>query len=510
MRRGYPFLKTRNSTTRRLNVRLLVWLVVPTIPLAFGIFELHGLQVRRKAGTLFAQADLAEARNDHRKTEECLRLFLGYEPNNSAAVAKYGLILAKTAKTVEDRIRALQSLERAIRLDPSRRDIRRQSADIALSMSRFDTARGHLQVLLGKEKPGGREPAPEFAAEQGELENLVGRCCEGESDYADAALWYKDAIAHAPHQLDSYVRLANLLRSRLGAAEAADRIMDARAIKDGLIASNPQSFRAYLERGQYRKKYKIEGADTDVARALELAPNESDALLSSALFAIDRADFDAARRHLAVGLEHHPQNWRMTATLAWVERKTGHPEVAEAPLRQGIDAAADPQARPELLWILADILLDEGKWVEAGRAIERLSRETTRPEMLDYLEARLRAGEGRWIEASKTLEAIHLRLLDDRELAYKADLLLGLCYDQIGDVRPALRGISSRDRPGPRCSAWPLGARRDAGIHGTVRRGARRVSAGVRPGARRRDHGGAAIDSAKPTPGGSEARLAGS
>ena len=395
---------------------------------------MHSVQIRRKAGALLAQSDRAEARNDLRKAEEYLRLYLGYEPNNPVALAKYGLILVKKANTVQDRIRALEALEIATRLDPSRRDIRRQSADVALSLSRFDVARRHLQILLGKEKPGSPELAIEFPLEEGELENLVGRCCEGDSDYANAALWYRDAIAHAPHQLDSYVRLANLLRNRLGAAEGADRVMDARAVKDGLIAANPQSAQAYLERGQYRKKYQIDGADSDVARALELAPDESDTLLSAALFAIDRGDFDAARRHLTIGLKHHPQNWRMTATLAWVERKTGHPEVAEASLRQGLDGAADRQAGPELRWILADVLLDEGKWVEAGRAIERLRKESIRPEMLSYLEGRLRAGEGRWIEASKALEAIHLHPLDDRELAYKADLLLGLCYEQIGDV----------------------------------------------------------------------------
>ena len=47
--------------------------------------------------------------------------------------------------------------------------------------------------------------------------------------------------------------------------------------------------------------YKLEGADQDVARALELAPKDADALLTVAAFAIERNDLDLARRHLTIG-----------------------------------------------------------------------------------------------------------------------------------------------------------------------------------------------------------------
>ncbi len=77
---------------------------------------------------------------------------------------------------------------------------------------------------------------------------------------------------HDPAHIDGYVRLAWLLRSQLDDAEGADRIMDARAVKDGLIAANTQSSRAHLERAFYRKKYHLSGVDEDLARASSSIP----------------------------------------------------------------------------------------------------------------------------------------------------------------------------------------------------------------------------------------------
>ena len=81
----------RDSRKRRLNGRLLLCLVLAAILLAAGVSQIHKRQVRRNAGVLLEQASRAEALGDRRKAEELLRLFLGYQPNHAAAVAKKDL-----------------------------------------------------------------------------------------------------------------------------------------------------------------------------------------------------------------------------------------------------------------------------------------------------------------------------------------------------------------------------------------------------------------------------------
>ena len=101
--------------------------------------------------------------------------------------------------------------------------------------------------------------------EDGDLEYLIAYCSEAEGDHAAAVRWYRSSIAHDPHRIDSFVRLAWVLRSRLDDPTGANKVMDASEIKNGLIAANPQSARAFLERGYYRKRYQLAGVEADIA-----------------------------------------------------------------------------------------------------------------------------------------------------------------------------------------------------------------------------------------------------
>jgi len=395
------------------------------------VYRLH---VRRTASALLKKADQAMAAGDLAKAEESLRLYLGYKWDHPGVLASYGLVLSKLARTQKERLEAFLVCARALGLDPSRHGLRRQAADLAMSIGRFSDARFHLKTLLGRAEPGKAEKGPMATPEESALEYLIAYCSEAQFDFADAALWYQDAIAHDPAHIDGYVRLASLLRSRLNDAEAADRIMDAGAVKHGLIAANPQSPRAHLERASYRQKYHLPGVDEDLARALELNPNEGVVLLACALRAMETRDFDAARRHVTRGLKVDPKNWHMSAALASVERQTGHAEEAKTCLQRGIDAAVDPHGRHELSWALADLLIDQHRWAEAGRVIDSMDRREVLPEPLQYLQARIKAGQGQWIEAAKDFEAIYPALLRQPALAYQANILLAECYRQVGAV----------------------------------------------------------------------------
>ncbi len=168
----------KNSTpkNRALNFRLLISFAVATILLGGGIFLLHRVQVKRNAGALIEQSDRADSKGDLQKAAEYLRLFLGYHPNHAAALAKYSLIRATMARTVDDQVQAIGVLEQALRVDPDRRDIRRRLVELAMSLKLHRVAGAHLKTLLGRKQPGNRDQGRKATFENGELEYLLGQC----------------------------------------------------------------------------------------------------------------------------------------------------------------------------------------------------------------------------------------------------------------------------------------------------------------------------------------------
>ena len=115
------------------------------------------------------------------------------------------------------RQQALEVLEDVLRRTPQRQDVRRKLVTLALDLGRSSDAEFHLKVL--------RTASPN----NGELESLSGRCQEAAGQYAEAAEWYEKAIKHAPGEIESYTRLADLYRRRLNEPERTDALMNAMA-----------------------------------------------------------------------------------------------------------------------------------------------------------------------------------------------------------------------------------------------------------------------------------------
>src|SRR5205814_757545 len=141
-------------------------------------------------------------------------------------------------------------LERAIARDPGRLDLRRRAVALAMrpGLARPQQALEHLERLTAA-RP-----------EDGELRGLLGECKEalapGRRDpqglYKEARAAYEGSIKLSPDRVDSYVRLAALLRGPLGDPTAADAVMGVGAAEGrGLVAANPKSARAYLARARY-------------------------------------------------------------------------------------------------------------------------------------------------------------------------------------------------------------------------------------------------------------------
>ena len=99
-----------------------------------------------------------------------------------------------------------------------------------------------------------------------------------------------------------------------------------------------------------------------------------------------------------------------------------------------IDSLTDRSGAIQLLWALVDLLIDDKKWAEARSELERLGQEKVRTDLTRFLNARIQFGESKWIDAANELEAIYPSIQERSALAYQANLMLGHCYEQIGDL----------------------------------------------------------------------------
>ncbi|MBX6312993.1 MAG: tetratricopeptide repeat protein [Isosphaeraceae bacterium] len=418
---------------RRLNGKLLALLLVAVALLGAGVHILHGFQVRRNASDLLRQAKRAEAQGHLDQAVGFLEQYLAFEPSDTTALAKYGLMLDELAATPQAHLRAFWVLDQVLRRAPERLEVRRRLVQIAMDLGRLSDARQHLEVLL------------QHAPEDGELEYRLGRCFEGEGQFNAARYWYEKSIRHTPDRIESYVSLAGLLRRRFDQAARADQVMDA------LIAANERSFRAYLARRRYRQEFQLDGAAADAARARELAPDEADTLLAAAEAARDRGELDTARRDLEHGVALYPRDGRLYQALADLDLRAGRPDQAVARLRKGL--AVLPEA-VDLHVALVDALLQGGQPTEASAVITSLrQREGLPSALLDFFDARIHLAHEHWSQAAEILERTRPLLVAWPAMARQADLLLAQCFEQLGDperrIEACRRVVAADSSDGP-------------------------------------------------------------
>jgi tetratricopeptide (TPR) repeat protein len=421
---------------RKVNWQVLGCLLLGVVLLGGGAAGLYFWQGSRTAADLLARSRLAEDAGRLDEAADALGKYFFYRPRDIEQLTRYARVQDRIG-TPSARDWALLALEKVLRAEPRRDDLRRMYIRLALERRRFGDARMQVQVLL-KEAP-----------EDGELEHLLGRCAEGAKDYRQAATWYEKACEHAPAQVESYVRLAGLHRRRLDQPQQADQVMDE------MVAANESSFQAYLARARYRKEYGTpEDCAKDVGRARDLAPEEPAVLLALAELDRSRNDLPAARTRLTQALTQHPRHAGMCIALAGVELQASRPREAIACLRQGLEAAPE---QDELLEALAEAQIEAGETDEAAAVIGRLRKRDFPALWLDYLDARLLMHQARWGEAIRQLETVRQKLTGSSERAGQVDHSLALCHERLGNTDQAVEAYRRAVRRSPRWVAARFG-----------------------------------------------------
>ncbi len=107
--------------------------------------------------------------------------------------------------------------------------------------------------------------------------------------YQEAEKQFVRALEHDPGRVSCYDRLARLRRIELRQIEPADN-----TIKE-MVAKNPKSGLAYINRWRYVHEFAPPADDKDIRKGVELAPDDLEVLFTAAVASEQKPDAAAAR-----------------------------------------------------------------------------------------------------------------------------------------------------------------------------------------------------------------------
>ncbi len=226
---------------RKLNVAFLVGLVCALSVLGVGIHFVHAYQVGRNVSALLDRARRAETAKNLAKTEEALSQYLQVKRGDGPTWAWYARVVEQLTPKDSGRQRNYLVHEQALKYNPGDSLLARRCVELAMELGRYNDARRHIESLY-RRAPKDSEGQPADA----DLEDLLGQCFRGQSNFRQAEEQFRTAIARDPRRVDSYDRLARMLRNDVRHPEAADQLIQE------MVAANVNSPRAYLNRWRYQ------------------------------------------------------------------------------------------------------------------------------------------------------------------------------------------------------------------------------------------------------------------
>ncbi|MEX0724832.1 MAG: tetratricopeptide repeat protein [Planctomycetaceae bacterium] len=410
--------KYQSSKFRSVNLRFLLGLIVVFAVCVGSTMGLHAYQVRRLAVSLLDQQRRAARDGDDKLAARYLGQYLGYATDDVEKHAELAELLNKSAESSRDHYRALQYMEKVVRMDPSRTSIRRLLVDKLLLFGRYDDALVHLETL--------RAQFPD----EGALEYKTGLCHHALQKYQKASIAYRSAFVHDPAQLEAYQNLAVLMRDQFQQAEEADKLIDR------MVASNGHLSAAFSGRALYLfSSKKFEEAAADVATAHKISPKDLDVIALAlqlieqkiTLPGITAADLGNQLARLVEETPREPRPYLMLAQLAEFEKR--HDDAVRW-LTDGIKAIPD---NGDISVQLASLWVRQGRIDEAKEQIALLKQAQPTETIGAYLEAEILLGQSEWVEARQALNGLLSRIAPGSPLAMQTHLGLARCAKALRD-----------------------------------------------------------------------------
>ncbi len=383
--------------------------------LIVGGYFFRQWQVDRMSHGVLAQAERAESEGDYERAVILYNQHLMVVPDDLDVRLKLAEALQKQDPSSRSQRAALEIYDAILGQYPSREDVRRRAAEVAVEMGggMFEKARAYLKILL------------KTAGGDGHLEYLMGRCYEADNEPAPAVEAYASAIAHAaPERIDAATRRAMLLRGKLKRAAEADRVVEA------MVHDAADDYRSYLGRGEYRERFRLPGSEDDFRKAMELQPDRPEVYLQLAIAAERKGKFDDAREVLDRGLARLPRAVDLYLALAMLEQRAGREDRALEALDLGLKTLPDDM---ELLAQAAIRLAERG---ETGRLLTRISdleRIGVGQQFTQYLRGFYFFNMHQFDRARKVLTPLLPEVAASPQLKSRVNLLLAQVYTELGE-----------------------------------------------------------------------------
>jgi tetratricopeptide (TPR) repeat protein len=199
--------------------------------------------------------------------------------------------------------------------------------------------------------------------------NLAAWRREEAGDYPGAHALLRQALALAPGDVMVLGAIGAVLRKE-------NRLDEALAVLDRVVAAEPRHSAAWLERGYTLEALRSEPeAVASYSQALKLDPNLAPALGKLADIAARRGDGGTARAHADRALAIDPDNAAATFAVATLEIEARDGEAAAARLERLLRSPLKPDDRIRALTLLGDALDRQGRYSEAFEAWTKAQRD---------------------------------------------------------------------------------------------------------------------------------------
>ncbi len=387
---------------RSINLRVLVLTLVIGGALAAGVFGLHYWQVGRTAKGLIALAD-AKEKEDPLKAAEYLDRYLRLHSDDHVIrirlATTYGALATSTPKL---RSRAAELYYRAIATGDKDSEVRLRCelGELLLIIERFHEAAQEAKAVLDREPENSQALRIRALA----LTSQFGSGSLTGKDLQDLHLLSITEAARKqnPDSGPLAMRLAVLYRNYPQVVQAEQpnltepaRWQRADESLDQLVRDNPEDFKAFLTRYDYRRAYSLPEAASDLAEAERLAPDEPAVLFAAGNDAVEQAVQVAEAKGEAtvveellaraaeyfeklIGLDTNDLNSKAQGALGLGTARllAGDVDRALTAWRDGLAQLdkfeATPTARLEFLRRIAEACADHGRLSEAGEALDTM------------------------------------------------------------------------------------------------------------------------------------------
>jgi tetratricopeptide (TPR) repeat protein len=403
---------------KRLNLKLLTWLVVLALVLVIGVSLLWNYQMKRNSKNHIIWANQAAEKGDLPEELKQLRRYLIYDDKNVKIQKRYALKLCDLAESPQSDkgilMMALGQLQKARRDNDKDPDILDRLGTLYQRMGRAPDAMLLFEQLLA------------LQPKNSEAKKKLAECNLATRNYEESIRLLRSAIDDKPQDITLYGRLAVVYEAGVQQPEEAAKIIDE------MVSANPESWEAYLARYQFRKAHnRGEEADADLNRALELQPTQLGVLLAAADRASTARDYEKARGFLDRAREAHPTARDVYINLSSLARNQNNMEEAEKWIQEGLK---EENAGPDraLFWMLADLKVATRDLEGSLALIPQLEKAGTPKEQVDFLRALIFMQEKKYVDGLAILDRIRPAVANVPTFEEQVDVYRAMCYRALG------------------------------------------------------------------------------